>query len=109
MRMKNKMKNYEAKYEEWWEVAKEYFTKETKKNLVQHRADENILRYKLEAYQTNFPIFICGNLTNTKVSDHDEENEVGPQEDEMQIEKPHDFKSGVVHEEEVQPKKPQDL
>jgi hypothetical protein len=27
----------------------------------------------------------------------------------MQIEKPHDFKSGVVHEEEVQPKKPQDL
>jgi hypothetical protein len=34
MRMKNKMKNYEAKYEEWWEVAKEYFTKETKKNLV---------------------------------------------------------------------------
>jgi hypothetical protein len=30
MRMKNKMKESEAKYKEWWEVAKEYFTKELK-------------------------------------------------------------------------------
>jgi len=34
MRMKNKMKDSEAKYEEWWEVAEEYFTKELKKNLA---------------------------------------------------------------------------
>jgi len=34
MRMKNKMKDYEAKFEEWWEVGKEYFTKELEKNLV---------------------------------------------------------------------------
>jgi hypothetical protein len=34
MKMKNKMKDTEAKSEEWWEVAKEYFTKEMKKNLV---------------------------------------------------------------------------
>jgi hypothetical protein len=34
MRMKNKMKDYEAKSEEWWEVGKEYFTKELEKNLV---------------------------------------------------------------------------
>jgi hypothetical protein len=28
MRMKNKMKDFEAKFEEWWEVVEEYFTKE---------------------------------------------------------------------------------
>ncbi len=50
MKMKNKMKDTEAKFEEWWEVVEEYFTKEMKKNLVQHRVDEVILRYKLEDY-----------------------------------------------------------
>ncbi len=49
MRTKNKMKDSETKYVEWWEVAKEYFIKELEKNLVQHRVDERILRYKLEA------------------------------------------------------------
>jgi hypothetical protein len=28
------MKDFEAKYEEWWEVTKEYFTKELEKNLA---------------------------------------------------------------------------
>jgi hypothetical protein len=28
MKMKNKMKDYEAEYEEWWEVVEEYFTTE---------------------------------------------------------------------------------
>ncbi len=32
--MKNKMKDSEAKFEEWWEVVKEYFTKELEKNIV---------------------------------------------------------------------------
>ncbi len=66
-RTKNKMKDFEAKFEEWWEVAKEYFTKELEKNLAQHNANERIMRYKLEAYQKNFPIFICGSPTSTKV------------------------------------------
>jgi hypothetical protein len=35
MKMMNKMKDSEAKFEEWWEVAKEYFTKELEKNMVQ--------------------------------------------------------------------------
>jgi hypothetical protein len=47
---------------------KRIFIKELKKNLVQHRANERILRYKLEAYQKNFPDFICGNPTSIKVS-----------------------------------------
>jgi hypothetical protein len=34
MRMKNKMKDTEAKSDEWWEVTKEYFTKELEKNLI---------------------------------------------------------------------------
>jgi len=34
MRMKNKMKNSEVEYEEWWEVAEKYFTKELEKNFV---------------------------------------------------------------------------
>jgi Fic family protein len=55
-RTKNKMKDFEAKFEEWWEVAKEYFTKELDKNLAQHKIDERIMRYKLEAYQEKFQI-----------------------------------------------------
>ncbi len=50
MRTKNKMKNFKAEFEEWWEVAKEHFTKELEKNLTQHKADERILKYKLETY-----------------------------------------------------------
>jgi len=34
MRTKNKMKDFEAKFEEWWEVAKEYFTKELTNNII---------------------------------------------------------------------------
>ncbi len=49
MRTKNKMDS-EAKSIEWWEVVEEYFTKEFEKNLTQHKVDEKILRYKLEAY-----------------------------------------------------------
>jgi hypothetical protein len=68
MRTKIKMKDFEAKSKEWWEVVEEYFTKELQKNLVQHKVDKRIMRYKLEAYQKNFPNFICGNPTSTKVS-----------------------------------------
>jgi hypothetical protein len=72
------MKDFQAEFEEWWEVVKEYFTKELEKNLIQHKDDERILRYKLEVYQKNFPNFICGSPTSTKVSSQDEEIEVGP-------------------------------
>jgi peptide subunit release factor 1 (eRF1) len=65
MKMKNKMKDFKVEYEKWWEVAKEYFKKELEKNLVQHRVDEIIIRYTLEAYQKNIPNFICGNPTST--------------------------------------------
>jgi hypothetical protein len=41
MRTKNKMKNFEAKSKEWWEVVEEYL-KELEKTLAQHRADERI-------------------------------------------------------------------
>ncbi len=34
MRTKNKMKDFEIKFEEWWEVAEEYFTKEMEKNMA---------------------------------------------------------------------------
>jgi len=68
MRIKNKMKDFEVEFEEWWEVVEEYFTKGLEKNLAQHKVDERILRYKLESYQKNFPHFICGSPTSTKVS-----------------------------------------
>ncbi len=84
------MKDFKVKFEEWWEVVEEYFTKELEKNIAQHRVVERILRYKLEAYQKNFPIFICGNPTSTKVLSQDEEIETRP--------------SGIVQEEEVQTK-----
>jgi hypothetical protein len=56
-------------------------------NLVQHRIDERILSYKLEAYRKNFPNFICGNLTSTEVLGQDEKIEAGP--------------NGIAQEEEV--------
>jgi hypothetical protein len=34
MRMKNKTKDSEVEFKEWWEVVKEYFTKEMEKNLA---------------------------------------------------------------------------
>jgi hypothetical protein len=77
MRTKNKMKDFEAKSEEWWEVEKEYFTKELEKNLG-HRTNERILRYKLEAYKKIISNFICGNPTRTKVLGQDEKIEAGP-------------------------------
>jgi hypothetical protein len=67
MRTKNKMKDSKVEFEEWWEVVKEYFTKELEKNMVQHRVDEKIMKNKLEAYQKNFLDFICGNPISTKV------------------------------------------
>jgi hypothetical protein len=78
MKMKNKMKDYEAKFKEWWKVIEEYFTKELEKNLAEHRANEKIKKYKLEAYQKNFPNFICGSPTSTKVLGQYEETETGP-------------------------------
>jgi len=67
MKTKNKTKDSEAESKEWWEVAKDYFTKELEKNLAQHRVDERIMRYKL-AYQKNFLDFICGSPTSIEVS-----------------------------------------
>jgi len=34
MRIKNKMNDFDAEFEEWWEVEKEYFSKELEKNLA---------------------------------------------------------------------------
>ncbi len=78
MRTKNKIKDFEVESRERWEVADEYFTKEFEKNLVRHRADERLLRYKLEVYQKNFPNFVCGSPTSTKASDKDEEAQARP-------------------------------
>ncbi len=62
------------------------------KNLVQHKVDEKILRYKLEVYQKTILDFVCDNPTNTKASNKDEEVEIGPneitQKGEVQIEEP---------------------
>ncbi len=82
------------------------------KNLAQHRANEKIVRYKLEAYQKNFPDFISSSSTSTKILGQDEKTKVRPsgiaQEVEMQTEQPQDLINGATQEE-VQPKKPQDL
>jgi hypothetical protein len=87
MKMKNKMKDFEVKSKEWWEVAEEYFTMEMEKNLVQHKADDYILKYKLEAYQKKILDFIYGNPTSIEVSCQDEGTKVGP--------------NGTTYEEEV--------
>jgi len=90
MKTNNKMKDSSEKFEEWWEVAEESFTKELGENVVQHKAAERILKYKLEAHQKKFPNFIYGSPISTEVSGHDEEIEVGP--------------NGIAQKEEVQTK-----
>ncbi len=72
------MKDFEVEFKEQWEVTEEYFTKELEKNLVQHKANERIFRYKLEVYQKNFLDFICGNPTSIEVLSQDKETEAGP-------------------------------
>ncbi len=76
-RTKNKMKDYEAKFEEWWEVVEEYFVKELEKNLAQHRANEKTLKYKLEVYQKNFPDLVYGSSISTEASGRDERLKLG--------------------------------
>jgi hypothetical protein len=86
------MKDSEVESKGWLEVVKEYFAKKLEKNLAQHRADERILKYKLEVYQKNFLDFVYGSPTSTKASDKDEEVEARPckiaQEEEVQTEEP---------------------
>ncbi len=55
--------------------------------MDQHRVHERILRYKLEAYQKNFPNFIYRSSISIDLSGQDEDTEAGPsgtsQEEEM--------------------------
>jgi hypothetical protein len=78
MRKNNKVKDSKVEFEEWWEVTKEYYTKELEKNLAQHRANEKIMKYKLEVYQKSFPNFVYGNPTSIEALDKDEEAKVWP-------------------------------
>ncbi len=98
------MKDFQANSKEWWEVAKEYFTKELQKNIAQHKANERILRYKLEVYQKNFPNFIYGSPTSIKVLGQDEDIEARPngttQEEEVQTKEPHDLRGRSQEEKE---------
>jgi hypothetical protein len=50
------------------------------KKLVQHKANERILRYKLEVYQKQFLDFVYGNPTSTEASNQDEDTKAGPNE-----------------------------
>jgi hypothetical protein len=50
MRIKSKMKDFDAKFKEWREVAKEYFCKDLEKHLAQYKVDERMYKYKLEVY-----------------------------------------------------------
>jgi hypothetical protein len=80
MRTNNKMKDFDVKFKEWWEVVEEYFVKELEKNMAQHRIDERIFMYKLKVYQRNFLDFVYGSPTSTKTSSHNEDNETKPNE-----------------------------
>jgi hypothetical protein len=64
-RTKNKMKDFNTEFEEWWEVVKEYFAKQLEKNLAQHKVNEGIFMYKHEVQHKFFLEFVCGNPTNT--------------------------------------------
>jgi hypothetical protein len=91
MRTKNKTKDFDAKFEEWWEIAKEL-----ENNLAQHTTDEKTMRYKLEVYQQNFLDFVYGNPTSTKALGQDKQIEAWPsrtfQEEVVQIKELQDIK-----------------
>jgi len=44
------MKDSDAEFKEWWEVAKKYFSKDLEKHLSQCKVDERTYKYKLEVY-----------------------------------------------------------
>jgi len=46
--------------------------------LAQHKANEKILKYNLEAYQKNFLDFICGSPTSAEVLGQDDETKARP-------------------------------
>ncbi len=72
------MKDFDAMYKEWGEVAEEYFSKELEKNMAQHRADDKKYKYKLNIYQKTFLDFVCGSPTSIETSCQNEENEARP-------------------------------
>ncbi len=78
--------------------------------MAQHKTDEKIMRYKLEAYQKKIPDFMSGNLTSIEILGRDEDIKLGPngiaQKEEVQTEEPQDLKSGATQEEEIQIEKP---
>jgi hypothetical protein len=53
----NKMKDFKVEYEEWWEVAHEYFIKELEKNLAQHRTNERIIEIQVGSLSKEFSKF----------------------------------------------------
>jgi hypothetical protein len=57
MRMKNKVKDFEAEFKEWWEVATEYFTKELEKNMVQHKTNEFFFEVQVGSLLKEFSKF----------------------------------------------------
>ncbi len=60
--------------------------------MVNHRADEKSMKYKLKVYQKNFPNFVCVNPISVKTSGQDEEIKAKPnkttQEQEVQTKEP---------------------
>jgi hypothetical protein len=50
MKIKNKMKDSDVEFKEWWEITEKYFSKELEKNLTRHKANERKYKYKLEVY-----------------------------------------------------------
>ncbi len=100
------MKDFNAEFEEWWEVVKEYFAKQLEKNLAQHKVNDGILMYKLEVHHKNFLEFVCGSPTNTQTLGQNEEAKRRPsvttQEEEVQTEEPQELKGGGHEEREPQ-------
>jgi hypothetical protein len=54
MRTKSKMKDFDAKFKEWWEVANKYFSKDLETHLTQYKVDERTYKYKLECIRKPF-------------------------------------------------------
>jgi hypothetical protein len=98
------MEDFDAEFEEWWEVAEEYFSKKLEKNLARHRTDERKYRYKLEVYQRTFLDFVCESPTSIEALGQDEENEAEPngmaQKEEVEVEEPQILKGGGKEDEE---------
>ncbi len=96
LHIKQQMDDFNAKPDEWWELAKLQFQKEMQKFFATHRRDEVVYRRHLFAFQKAFQDFIYRNPDSTRLLSplHEEEVEYNQTIKDIKQEQPQKLKVG---------------